>query len=49
MRLIRLNVERVTTDKRKIADLKALGYVEVKNDKRTKGKGTGKTRKTDSE
>lgn len=49
MRLIRENVERITDDKRKIAELKEQGYVEVKDDKRTKSKGTGKARKADSE
>lgn len=48
MRLIKDNVERITDDKRKIAELKEQGYVEVKDDKRTKGKGTGKAGKADS-
>lgn len=48
MRLIRENVERITDDKRKIAELKEQGYVEVKNDRRTKGKGSGKAKNTDS-
>ncbi len=48
MRLIRENVERVTDDKRLIKDLKEMGYVEVKDDKRTKGKGVRKAAKPDS-
>lgn len=48
MRLIRENVERITDDKRKIAELKEQGYVEVKNDRSTKSKSTGKAQKADS-
>lgn len=49
MRLIRENVERITDDKKFIKELKAMGYVEVKNDRKPKSKGTGKTRKADTE
>ena len=48
MRLIKDNVERNTDDKRFIKELKDMGYVEVKNDRSTKGKGTGKARKADT-
>lgn len=48
MILIKDNVERITDDKRFIKELKEQGYVEVKDDKRTKSKGTGKARKADS-
>lgn len=49
MRLIKENVERITDDKRFIKELKEQGYLEVKNDKQSKGKSSGKARKADSE
>ncbi len=49
MRLIKENVERITDDKRFIKELKEQGYIKVKDDKRTKGTGTRKARKADSE
>lgn len=48
MKLKKDNVTRETSDKRKIAELKEQGYVEVKHDRKPKGKGTGKARKADS-
>ena len=48
MILKRENVERVTDDKKEIEELKALGYVEVKNVSRTARKNTGKTQKSNS-
>lgn len=48
MRLIRENVERITDDKALIKEYKDQGYVEVKDERKPKGKNTRKTVGTDS-
>jgi len=45
MRLVRENVERYTDNPRRIEELKEQGYIEVKDDRGTKNKNTGKARK----
>ena len=48
MRLIRENVERITDDKKLIKEYKDQGYVEVKDDRGSKGKSVRKAPKSAS-
>lgn len=48
MRLIRENVERITDDKKLIKEYKDQGYVEVKDERKAKGKNPRKTVGSDS-